>query len=144
MKNIILTSALVGVLALSGCSTLKNVVGSDDSGMHDVYSNTNNMAPVSSKNGVLVDANNHMTLYTYDKDSMNRSECGSVCMVAWPAFMASSNAKASGQFAPFQRSDGKYQWAMNGKPLYFYANDTEVGDMHGDEKFDVWHVIPAK
>lgn len=144
MKRILALSALTGVLAITGCSTLKEVVGQDQTGMHDVHSTNSNMAPVTSKNGILVDSANHMTLYTYDKDSMNKSECGSVCMVAWPPFMAPNNAKASGQFAPFKREDGKYQWAMNGKPLYFYANDTKMGDMHGDEKFDVWHVVQTK
>ena len=141
MKRILLLSALTGVLAVTGCSTLKNVVGSDTSGMHDVHSTNNNMAPVTSKNGVLVDSVKHMTLYTFDKDSMNKSECGSACLLAWPAFMAPSNAKASGQFAAFQREDGKYQWAMNGKPLYFYANDTKVGDKDGDNKLGVWHIV---
>lgn len=144
MKRILLLSALTGVLAVTGCSTLKNAVGTDTSGMHDVHNTHNNMAPVTSKNGVLVDSVKHMTLYTFDKDSMNKSECGSVCLVAWPAFMAPSNAKASGQFAAFKREDGKYQWAMNGKPLYFYANDKEMGDKHGDNKGGVWHVIPIK
>jgi len=143
MKRMIILSALTGVLALTGCSTLKNVVGQDDSGMHEAHSTNANTAPVTSKNGVLVDSANHMTLYTYDKDSMNKSDCGKVCLVAWPAFMAPSDAKASGKFAPFKREDGKYQWAMNGKPLYFYANDTKSGDKNGDDKFDVWHVVPA-
>ncbi|WP_350562673.1 hypothetical protein [Psychrobacter sp. CAL346-MNA-CIBAN-0220] len=144
MKRIIMLSALTGVLALTGCSTMKEMVGMDNSGMHDVQSTTSNTAPIASKNGMLVDSKNNMTLYTFDKDSMNKSECGSACLVAWPAFMAPNNAKASGQLAAFQREDGKYQWAMNGKPLYFYANDKKAGDKNGDKKFDVWHVIPAK
>lgn len=144
MKNIMVISALVGVLAVSGCSTLKNVVGTDTSGMHDVQSTTANTAPVTSKNGVLVDSRNHMTLYTFDKDTVNKSNCGSACLVLWPAFMAPSNAKASGQFSAIKRDDGKYQWAINGKPLYFYANDKNVGDRNGDNKLDVWHVVPIR
>lgn len=144
MKRIVILSALTGVLAVSGCSTFKEMIGKDSTGMHDVHSTSSNTAPVASRNGVLVDSVKHMTLYTYDKDAMNQSNCGSVCMVAWPAFMAPMDAKATNQFAPFKRADGKYQWAMNGKPLYFYANDTEMGDKNGDEKFDVWHVIPTK
>lgn len=143
MKRIIILSALTGVLALSGCTTIKEVLGQDTTGMHEVHSTNSNTAPVTSKDGVLVDAVNHMTLYTYDKDSTNKSDCGKVCLVAWPAFMAPSDAKASGKFAPFKREDGKYQWAMNGQPLYFYANDTKSGDKNGDEKFGVWHVVPA-
>ncbi|GAF54204.1 putative exported protein [Psychrobacter sp. JCM 18900] len=85
------------------------------SGTHEVQATSNNTAPVTSKNGVLVDATNHMTLYTFDKDSMNKSDCGAACQVVWPIFKAPSDAKASGQFAAFKREDGKYQWAMNGK-----------------------------
>lgn len=144
MKRIIMLSALTGVLTLTGCSTIKNVFGNDTSGMHNVQATANNTAPVASRGGVLVDSNNYMTLYTFDKDTMNKSECGSACLVAWPALMAPSNAQASGQFSAFQREDGKYQWAVNGKPLYFYANDTKVGDTDGDNKLGVWHVIRTK
>ena len=144
MKRMLILSALTGVLTLTGCTTLNNVFGNDDSGMHDVQATNKNTAPVASKNGMLVDASNHMTLYTFDKDGMNKSECGNACLIAWPAFMAPSNAKASGQFAAFQREDGKYQWAVNGKPLYFYANDTKVGDKDGDNKLGVWHIVKTK
>ena len=69
MKHILVLSALSGMLALSGCSTLNNMVGNDDSGMHDVQATNKNTAPVASKNGMLVDASNHMTLYyTYGLD----------------------------------------------------------------------------
>lgn len=145
MKRIMMLSALTGVLALTGCTTLKSVVGTDTSGMHEVKATPSNTAPVTSRGGMLVDSKDYMTLYTYDKDTMaNMSECGAVCMVAWPALMAPSNAKASGQFAAFQREDGSYQWAMNGKPLYFYANDTNVGDKDGDNKGGVWHIVRTK
>ena len=141
MKQMIILSALAGVLTLSGCSTLKDMVGKDTSGMHEIKSTSANTAPVTSRNGVLVDSTNQMTLYTYDKDSANKSDCGKVCLIAWPAFLAPSDAKVSGKFAPFQREDGTYQWAMDGKPLYFYANDSKPGDKNGDGKFDVWHVV---
>lgn len=144
MKRILMLSALTSVLSVTGCSTLNNVIGNDDSGMHDVQATMSNKAPVASMNGMLVDATNKMTLYTFDKDSMNKSECGSACLLAWPAFMAPSNAQASGQFAAFQREDGKYQWAVNGKPLYFYANDIKVGDTDGDNKLGVWHIVKTK
>ena len=81
MKNIMMLSVLTDVLTLTGCTTLKNVVGNDMSGTHEVQATSNNTAPVTSKNGVLVDATNHMTLYTFDKDSMNQSDCGAACQV---------------------------------------------------------------
>ncbi len=145
MKRIMMLSMMTGVLALTGCSTLNNVFGNDTTGMHNVKATASNTAPVKSMNGMLVDSKDNMTLYTFDKDMMaNKSDCGAACSVAWPAFMAPSNAKASGQFNAFQREDGMYQWAMNGKPLYFYANDTNVGDMDGDGKGGVWHIVKTK
>lgn len=143
ITRLFVLSAVSTVLTVTGCTTLKDVVGTDDTGMHQTQSTANHTAPVTSKNGVLVAASNHMTLYTFDKDTTNKSNCGAACLVAWPAFMAPSNAKPSGQFAAFKREDGKYQWAMNGKPLYFFANDTKPGDKNGAEKLGVWHVIPA-
>ncbi|MEL0621368.1 hypothetical protein V6252_13260, partial [Psychrobacter proteolyticus] len=71
----------------------------DLSRTHEVQSTSKNTAPVTSKNGVLVDDTNHMTLYTFDKDSMNESDCGAACQVVWRIFKAPSDAKASGQFA---------------------------------------------
>ena len=77
MKHILMLSVISGALALSGCSTFNNMFGNDDSGMHDVQATTKNTAPVVSKNGMLVDASNHMTLYTFDKEGVHRPHASS-------------------------------------------------------------------
>lgn len=33
------------------------------------------------------------------------------------------------------------QWTVKGKPLYFFAGDTKVGDRNGDGSGGVWHVV---
>ena len=81
--------------------------------MHDVHAMQNNSAPVTKMNGILVDSTNHMTLYTYDKDDLNKSNCGKVCLVAWPAFLAPKASTTTGKLTTIKRDDGKYQWAMN-------------------------------
>ena len=144
MKALLITSVIAGTMAFSGCTTLKNVAGEDTSGTHDVHAMQNNSAPVTKMNGVLVDSTNHMTLYTYDKDEPNKSNCGKACLVAWPAFLAPKASTTNGKFTTIKRDDGKYQWAMNGQPLYFYANDTKPGDKNGDGKFGTWDVIKAQ
>ena len=144
MKALLLTSLITGTMVFSGCTTLKNVAGEDTSGTHDVHAMQNNSAPVTKMNGVLVDSTNHMTLYTYDKDEANKSNCGKACLVAWPAFLAPKASTTNGKFTTIKRDDGKYQWAMNGKPLYFYANDTKPGDKNGYGKLGVWKVIKAQ
>lgn len=141
MKKLVTAVMVSSVLAMTGCTTVKEMFGKDTTGTHDVHAKINNKAPVTALNGVLVDADKHMTLYTYEKDSYNKSECKAVCLAAWSAFLAPS-AQTSGKFSTIQRDDGKYQWTLNGKPLYFYALDTQAGDKRG-EKIKDWDLIPA-
>jgi predicted lipoprotein with Yx(FWY)xxD motif len=36
---------------------------------------------------------------------------------------------------------GTMQWAYDGKPLYFYADDKKKGETAGDGKGGVWHIV---
>ncbi|WP_201622529.1 COG4315 family predicted lipoprotein [Psychrobacter urativorans] len=40
--------------------------------------------------------------------------------------VAAQASSTKGQFSTIQHEDGKYQWAINGKPLYFYALCTSM------------------
>lgn len=91
-------------------------------------------------NGVMTD-NAGRTLYTFDKDAANKSNCNGGCAAAWPPFMAKDGANANSGFSIVTRDDGAKQWAMNGKPLYYFAPDTKAGDIKGDNEGGVWHVI---
>jgi predicted lipoprotein with Yx(FWY)xxD motif len=98
--------------------------------------------PVKFQGDVLVAANG-MTLYTFDKDVTNKSNCNDACLKAWPALIATADAKVSGEFSIINRDDGGKQIAMNGKPLYFYIADQKAGDITGDGSGGVWHVVRA-
>ena len=97
-------------------------------------------APVSVANGVFVGPNG-MTLYTFDKDTAGsgKSVCNGPCATNWPPLMAADADKASGDFSVLTRDDGKKQWAVKGKPLYFWAKDVKAGDKTGDGVLNVWH-----
>ncbi len=42
----------------------------------------------------------------------------------------------------FQRDDGRKQWALVGKPLYYWSKDARPGDMSGDMMNNgQWHVF---
>lgn len=144
MKRILMLSALTGVLAITGCAKMSSMIGMDKSSKIDVQTTTNNMAPVKSMNGMLVDLYSDMTLYTFDKDEMGKSNCAGDCLKAWPALKASANAKASGQFTTIQRDDGTYQWAANGKPLYYFVKDMKAGDMMGEGMGGVWRTVKTQ
>lgn len=96
--------------------------------------------PVKFQGDVLVAANG-MTLYTFDKDAPNKSNCNDGCLKAWPALIATADTKVSGEFSIVTRDDGAKQIAMNGKPLYFYVADQKAGDVTGDGSGGVWHAI---
>ncbi len=98
-------------------------------------------APATEKDGVLVGPNG-MTLYTFDKDEANsgKSMCNGPCLANWPALMATESDKPEGSFTIITRDDGKKQWAVKGKPLYYWVKDTKPGDRTGDGFNKVWSV----
>ncbi len=95
---------------------------------------------VAFNNGVMTD-NAGRTLYTFDKDAANKSNCYGGCAAAWPPFSAREDASASAGFSIIARDDGSKQWALNGKPLYYFAPDNQPGDIKGDKEGGVWHVV---
>lgn len=96
-------------------------------------------APAHVQDGVLVDAKG-MTLYTFDKDSANKSVCVAQCAKAWPPLMAPANAQPVGDYTVITRSDGEKQWAYKGKALYTWVKDAKPGDMTGDGFRNIWRV----
>ncbi|MFN4360350.1 MAG: hypothetical protein ACK4F4_06450 [Hylemonella sp.] len=92
------------------------------------------------RDGVLADAAGR-TVYTFDKDQPNKSNCSGGCLAAWPAFTAKPEAVAQGEFGLIS---GTRQWTVNGKPLYYFAGDAKPGDRNGDGQGGVWHVVTPK
>src|SRR5262249_18707056 len=82
-----------------------------------------------------------MALYTYDKDAPGKSNCSGECAAYWAPARAAVGAKPVGGLTIIKRDDGTMQWADDGKPLYTYVNDKKPGDVMGDGKNNVWHVV---
>lgn len=91
------------------------------------------------KGEVLTDAKG-MTLYVFDKDTKDTSNCYDDCARKWPPLTASASAKADGEFTLVTRKDGTKQWAHEGMPLYLWQADKKPGDVTGDGVGGVWHV----
>ncbi len=85
---------------------------------------------------------NGMTLYTFDRDAAGsgKSVCNGQCATLWPPLHADSSAKPTGPWTVITRDDGKKQWALNGKPVYFFARDTKAGERSGDNFNNVWRL----
>jgi predicted lipoprotein with Yx(FWY)xxD motif len=93
------------------------------------------------RDGALADAAGR-TVYIFDRDAPNKSNCAGGCLAAWPAFVAKPGATATGSFGLIDATGGK-QWTVNGKPLYYFAGDAKPGDRNGDGSGGVWHIVPS-
>ena len=84
-----------------------------------------------------------MSLYVYDKDTTDTSNCTAGCATAWPSY--TSGATAQGTFpeniSVIKRADGSSQFAWKGMPLYYFAKDKAAGDVSGDGVGGVWHLV---
>jgi predicted lipoprotein with Yx(FWY)xxD motif len=91
--------------------------------------------------GMLADAKG-MTLYTFDKDTKDTSNCYDACATMWPPYLATKGEKPMGEgWTMTKRKDGAEQWVYDGKPLYFFAKDMKAGEAMGDGFKGVWHVV---
>lgn len=94
---------------------------------------------------VLTDGNG-ITLYLFDQDSEGTSVCEGDCLVAWPALEGEPGAGAGADaelIGTIERSDGTTQATYAGHPLYYFAQDSEPGDVNGQGVQDVWWVLDA-
>jgi len=98
-------------------------------------------APAMVSNGMLTGSNG-MTLYVFDKDAAGsgKSACNGPCATNWPPLFALEGGMASSDYSVISRDDGKKQWAVKGKPLYYWAKDQKPGETTGDGFNNVWHV----
>lgn len=101
--------------------------------------------PTMMSNDILT-GNNGMTLYVFDNDvaGSGKSVCNGPCAENWPPLIASDFAVDSeggrSDLTLITRDNGKKQWALKGKPLYFWFKDQKPGDKTGDGVKGVWHV----
>lgn len=98
-------------------------------------------APAKVSDGVLVGPSG-MTLYTFDKDmaGSGKSTCNGPCATNWPPLVVAQGDAASDDFSIITRDDGSKQWAVKGKPVYYWVKDSKPGDKTGDGFNKVWQV----
>ncbi|MGV6848233.1 MAG: COG4315 family predicted lipoprotein [Marinibacterium sp.] len=81
-----------------------------------------------------------MTLYTFDKDEKNLSNCYGDCAAKWPPLVVEDAAMLPKKFGTTTRTDGTLQATYKGQPLYLWFKDEKPGDMTGDGFKGVWHI----
>ncbi len=96
------------------------------------------------KLGKILVAANGMTLYIFDKDTANTSNCYDACETNWPVLKTDGTPTGdgvTGTLATTTRKDGSKQVTLGGKPLYFYKADQKAGDTVGNGVGGTWHVV---
>jgi len=97
--------------------------------------------PIRKLDGHLVDSKGR-GLYMWDGDTKgNTSQCNAQCRLLWPPLFADEGAVPKPPFDLVKRDDGRYQWALNGRPLYRWASDKKWGDAGGDTVAGMWHLV---
>jgi predicted lipoprotein with Yx(FWY)xxD motif len=86
------------------------------------------------------------TLYMFNNDTRNTSNCYDQCAENWPPLLTDVRPVADtgvsrGLLSTTTRKDGKMQVTYNGMPLYYWVNDKAAGDMTGQKVGDVWWVV---
>lgn len=94
---------------------------------------------------ILVDQDGK-TLYLFEADSKNKSNCSGGCLNLWPPIMANGKASAgSGVSAGMiGAATGSSQVTYAGHPLYWFSGDTKAGDTNGEGLDDFggeWYAI---
>jgi predicted lipoprotein with Yx(FWY)xxD motif len=98
---------------------------------------------------ILVDGNGR-TLYLFEADKPDVSNCTGACLSLWPAFTSHGAPQAhggavAGKIGTIGTSGGR-QITYNRHPLYYYAADHKPGDTTGqglDQFGAKWYVLTA-
>jgi predicted lipoprotein with Yx(FWY)xxD motif len=157
MKRLIPTGlvaavAIVAVVVISGCGGSSYGSSSKSSSTTAKPSSTSAGATISTAGGPLgkhlVDSTGR-TLYLFEADKTNQSNCPTACLGIWPAYSTTSRPTAKGDVAPgkigmAKAQNGKSIVTYNGHPLYYYAADQKPGDTGGqglDQFGAEWYVV---
>jgi len=84
---------------------------------------------------------NGYTVYTFDGDGPNKSNCTAACTKMWqPVLAPEVGSLARKDWSVVQREVGVHQWAYRKKPLYTYIGDESSG---AEDGIDVpgWHTV---
>jgi predicted lipoprotein with Yx(FWY)xxD motif len=76
------------------------------------------------------------TLYMFERDRRDMSNCSGVCLTVWPAMTTALKPHAAGGAIGAKvgtiRSHGQRQVTYAGHPVYYYVGDRKAGDVNGE------------
>ena len=82
-----------------------------------------------------------LTVYTFDPDQLNVSNCTGGCAAVWPPVTVPAGTAVNPPAATIVRADGRVQVTFNGHPLYTYVGDHASGQANGNGLNGIWHIV---
>ena len=139
MTNPILQAHLKPTALLVGLSIAITMTGCLTSSSKNSNSTTPILQRMTNLGEVFTDSAG-MTLYTFNNDQPNISNCNNDCATKWPPLLANNTAEAKGRFSIITRADNSKQWALDNMPLYRWFKDNTPGDTTGEAVKSVWYI----
>ncbi|MFK7830110.1 MAG: hypothetical protein AB8B57_10055 [Congregibacter sp.] len=100
---------------------------------------------VSSTTGRLLVNNKEYSVYSWDGDGPNQSNCHTECLKDWTPVPAPEIAVDRGEWSVVKQASGSRQWAFRSRPLYTYNKDpgsrSFVGSDVPDWRNPEWHNV---
>ncbi|HEY1511489.1 MAG TPA: hypothetical protein VGF93_20945 [Solirubrobacteraceae bacterium] len=96
---------------------------------------------------VLAAGSKQRTVYLFEADRRDKSNCASACASGWPPVIGKPKAKGAAKsmdLSTITRASGKLQVTYKGHPLYYFVKDKDAGDAYGQsvEAFGAeWYVL---
>jgi predicted lipoprotein with Yx(FWY)xxD motif len=79
-------------------------------------------------------------VYSYDKDTADKSACDAECGRTWKPLIAPQTAQAQSDWSILERSPGVRQWVFRKRPLYTYTLDVRPESLEGSD-VPGWHNV---
>lgn len=96
--------------------------------------------------GRILVGNDGMTLYIFTKDTPDQSNCDASCMQKWPPLQTQGKPVLGAgvddsKIGTAILSDGNLIVTYDHMPLYYFAKDTQPGDVNGQDVGGAWYVL---
>lgn len=81
------------------------------------------------------------SVYVWDRDGANKSNCDAACQETFAPMLAHASApKVHGDWGVIERSPGVFQWTYRKKPLYSLVGEEQRAAFHGSD-IPGWHNV---
>ena len=128
-----ITLASIATLALIGCGDSYN-----DNKDNGAAAPNKAELKASNRNAKYLVDTDTMSLYVFDKDMLNKSNCDVACQKIWSLFEGANSGSED-----IKVLEGTDHLTYRKHPLYYFVNDKVPGDIFGNNVKEVWHLVYA-